>query len=274
MGQIGFRMVALLFWNTQQGKVGSLVPLICNQYDVDVVVLAEEERTSEEIFAGSFGSGSSSYSEYAPVKSKIRFFFRNGSGILRMVSDADERKSIREFIPTAGPACLVAGAHIISKLRTRESDQYFAARILKNAVEQAEIAVGHNRTIVIGDMNMNPFEEGMLAADGLHGMMTKSIVIKQSRRVQGQKHSFFYNPMWSRLGDESHGPAGTYYHGPGGAISPYWHTFDQALLRPSLVPAYERGFLEVVTQINGTDLLSNTNFKQSDHFPIVLRLIF
>lgn len=79
----------------------------------------------------------------------------------------------------------------------------------------------------------------------------------------------FYNPMWSRLGDESAGPPGTYFYDGGSGTEKYfWHTFDQVLLRPGLLQAYETGHLEILTGI-GTFPLDG---GPSDHSPVLLRL--
>jgi len=83
---------------------------------------------------------------------------------------------------------------------------------LAGAILEAERRVGHARTVLIGDLNMNPFEAGMIAADGLNAVMDKRIAAKGFRKVSGKRMQFFYNPMWSRLGDESIGPSGTFYY--------------------------------------------------------------
>jgi hypothetical protein len=41
--------------------------------------------------------------------------------------------------------------------------------------------------------------------------MDRSIANNIARVVQKQRYEMFYNPMWSRLGDASEGPPGTYF---------------------------------------------------------------
>lgn len=43
---------------------------------------------------------------------------------------------------------------------------------------------------------MNPFEKGLIKANGLNAVMDSSIAKKKSRKVQGKSYKFFYNPMW------------------------------------------------------------------------------
>ncbi|OQY55736.1 MAG: hypothetical protein B6245_19395 [Desulfobacteraceae bacterium 4572_88] len=73
-----------------------------------------------------------------------------------------------------------------------------------------EKEIGHSGTVFIGDLNMNPFEEGMVNANGLNGVMARGIAERKTRTVLEERYPFFYNPMWSFLGDASPGPPGTY----------------------------------------------------------------
>lgn len=249
-----------------------MVQYLCSIHNVDVAILAEDVRAAAQIFPDPTTFATSTFDEYAPVASSIRYFVRRGVGTLLPISDDKDRQSLREFTPIKGASLLLAAVHLPSKLRAGDDDQYLAARQLRRSVEIAERKVGHDRTVVIGDMNMNPYERGMSAADGLHGVMDKRVAQKVSRRVGGEAFKFFYNPMWSRLGDESIGPSGTYYRGPDGVHSPFWHTFDQALIRPSLIPAYTVGSLEVITSVGSAPLLTALKLAPSDHLPILLRL--
>lgn len=142
------------------------------------------------------------------------------------------------------------------------------------AIERAEREAGHRRTLVIGDFNMNPFENGMVGVGGLHAMMDKRIVVKGSRVVRKIKYDYFYNPMWGRLGDDSIGPPGTCYWSKGGAEARFWETFDQILLRPELLPFYNPEALRVLERIGATPLLKNGVIDRSisDHLPLVIRL--
>jgi hypothetical protein len=82
-------------------------------------------------------------------------------------------------------------------------------------IHEAETQYVHTRTVVVGDMNMNPFEDGMCRSEGLHAVMCKHIARKEKRTVLGKERLFFYNPMWNFLGDETRGPPGTYYRSKG-----------------------------------------------------------
>jgi hypothetical protein len=65
---------------------------------------------------------------------------------------------------------------------------------LANSIRSVEQKIGHTRTILVGDLNMNPFEEGVVSAAGLHAVMTRRIAEKQSRIVQEKEYPFFAIP--------------------------------------------------------------------------------
>ena len=154
-------------------------------------------------------------------------------------------------------------------------DQGFHVRNLCDVIAVEEAYVKHRSTMLIGDFNMDPYEASMTVADGLHAIMDKEIVRQQTRRVSGKDYLMFYNPMWARLGDESIGPPGTYFYNRSHALTYFWHTFDQVLLRPELLDCFNPDDLHVVTKAGSVPLLredGKIDVRQSDHLPILVRL--
>lgn len=94
--------------------------------------------------------------------------------------------------------------------------------------------------------------------------------------MQGESYRFFYNPMWNYLGDQSSGPGGTYFHDSAPMINLFWYMFDQVLIRPELLGSLVNESIEIVTDVDGKNLLSNNGQpnKQfaSDHLPILFTL--
>jgi endonuclease/exonuclease/phosphatase family metal-dependent hydrolase len=142
-------------------------------------------------------------------------------------------------------------------------------------ITDAEKAIGHSRTVVIGDFNMNPFESGVVGSEGFHAIMARAIAAQETRTVLGEDRHFFYNPMWSLLGDMSVGPPGTYYYQSSAPVSYFWHMFDQVLLRPSLAHSLQRNDLAILTEAGDQSLLDRhgrPDRRVSDHLPIFIRL--
>jgi hypothetical protein len=269
-------MLNLLFWNVKQGSAESYLAGICLENAIDLLILAEdissEGRVPSLLNANSLGVPFQELT--APAPTYIRFYSRFPTGVLQRVSDPDRRMAVCAYNPVGGLPLLIAAAHLPSKLHAGEREQHHYARRLRAAIEEAESVHAHNNSVVIGDFNMNPFELGMSAFDGLHGMMDKATASNETRTFAGEASSFFYNPMWSLLGDESPGPPGTYYYNNGGVLNYYWNVFDQVLIRPKIIPYYQNGKLQVVTNIGTTSLMvgNKIDTRISDHLPIMLIL--
>lgn len=184
--------------------------------------------------------------------------------------------SIRHYAISAGRSILLVAVHLPSKLRLKTEDQLLLCTETAALIRDAEERVQHDRTIVIGDFNMNPFEAGLVGSSGFHAIMDRSIAETRSRLVNGREYLFFYNPMWSMLGESPLRPPGTYYFNSGTPVNYYWHLFDQVLLRPSLLPHMPHSFVKVVTEVCGTSLLNESGRPNktlaSDHLPVVCEL--
>ena len=269
-------MTVLMFWNIAKRDLSREIGEACREHRVEVLILAECELSTKEMLIGLNGDGIGRYSEAtSPVPSRVRFFTNLPKRCLRPISD-DNKVSIRSLQPPLGKEIIIAAAHLSSKLHAEPIDQLHGASMMREMIMRAEEKARHRHTIVIGDLNMNPFEAGMVGANGFHAMCDKNVASKGSRVVQGKEYDFFYNPMWSRLGDDSGGPPGTYYFNNGGSlINHFWETFDQILLRPELLPFYKSDGLKVLDRIADKPLLKNgviDGRSYSDHLPLVTEL--
>ncbi|MDY6786328.1 MAG: hypothetical protein SW833_28050, partial [Cyanobacteriota bacterium] len=179
--------------------------------------------------------------------------------------------------PPLGCDILLVALHLPSKLHSNEKDQISGSTRVAELIREAEQEVGHNRTIVIGDFNMNPFEASMIGADGFHAVMTQKIARKVSRTVSQKEKLYFYNPMWGRMGDfSSADPPGSYYYQNSGYFSYFWNTFDQVLLRPNLLDFFSHDDLSIIPEIVNKSLLNDNKIIDkkhfSDHLPVKIKL--
>ena len=144
---------------------------------------------------------------YAPSLNcpKLQIFTRFPNEFLSPVWESD-RLTVRQLkTPSMAQDILVAAIHLPSKVNWEEADQAAESPFYSDWIKQAEKQVGHQRTIVIGDFNMNPYEKGMVNASGFNAAMSRSIAMNRKRVLQGLHYPFFYNPMWSLMGDLSPG---------------------------------------------------------------------
>jgi endonuclease/exonuclease/phosphatase family metal-dependent hydrolase len=262
----------LLFWNINKQLLSNEIKWLCDYYDVDILILAENTMSDATLLPVLNENSNRIYIAPFNPSAKISFYTRIHD--FELVHDNDYWGSIRKITHPIGVEILLVAVHIQSKLHMIESEQAAISTRIAFEIDKREQEQGHTNTIVIGDFNMNPFETGLVSADGFHAVMDKQIALKQSRTVSGEERKFFYNPMWSRLGDDSYGCPGTYYHQSSKIINHFWNTLDQVLLRPSLVRCFESKDLKVIDEIDGMSLIKNGKLANqfSDHLPIMIKL--
>lgn len=126
----------------------------------------------------------------------------------------------------------------------------------------------------MGDFNEDPYDTGRLDASNFHALPSADDALRERRQVFGEFFQMFYNPMWNFFGDFS-SPPGTYYHTNSDAVTPFWHMFDQVLIRPCLVRSFVKESLSIVTRAGINSLLDNNGHPDrhfSDHLPIVFEI--
>ena len=276
-------MLGFLFWNLNRQPLTGLLAALARAEEVHVLLLAEcDIRPVDLLRAINTGTGPT-FTQVPPVlptPGTRRFFGVTPYACLPSgaVNKLDEgnRWTISHIRPPIGPDVILAGVHLPSKLHQDDYDQEAACQRLVAAVHRIEDMLDHRRTIIMGDFNMNPFENGVVAANALHAISDRRIARKLTRTVAGQEYHYFYNPMWNHLGDALPGPPGTYFYSNGKQVDHYWHTFDQVLIRPELLDAFADDGLRIITEIGGQSLLKPSGIPDysagSDHLPIVLHL--
>ncbi len=268
-------MTRFLFWNLNKREIPGFVSTLAREKNVDVLILAEcvmrPERVLEEL-----NSQPSDYQYAWGVSDHLIFFTRFDAYCLRPLFESS-RVSIRRLSLSGCETILVAAAHLPSKLGFSDESQVFESVQLARAISDVETSEGHHRTILLGDLNMNPFEAGMVGArGGLNAVPSRSIAARDTRTVQSEKYKFFYNPMWNYLGDRAD-IGGTFYFENAEPVCYFWHMYDQVLLRPDLLKGFRPEQVHILSDIRGVSLLEKGRpDKQmaSDHLPVMLELNF
>ena len=265
-----------LFWNINRRPLAGLVSDLAEIHQIDVVVLAEcATDPSAMLQALNRPLGTGFHFPNAGLCRKITVFTRFSGDSLEPVSET-ERTSIRRLTLPARKPVLLATAHLPSKLHWSAESQAFECGELARQIVVEEQKAGHQRTILVGDLNVNPFEAGI--AGGLSSVMSRRIASRGTRTVQGREYRFFYNPMWSHFGDAKSETAGSYYYDAGEHVNHYWHLFDQVLLRPELAERFDPSRLSIVRSAGGVSLVTEDGrpdgAKVSDHLPLVFEVEF
>jgi len=92
-----------------------------------------------------------------------------------------------------------------------ESSQKYESIAVASSIARIEDEQKIANTLVMGDFNQNPFEEGMVSAMGFHATRHKEVANRKTRKVLGRNYRFFFNPTWKFLSYD-HKPPGTYYY--------------------------------------------------------------
>lgn len=266
----------LLFWNMHRKDLSEALAGILSHAKYTLVVLCE--------FGGQGGRLLSTVNRHGAVYSwcegsdgrmtVITSLQSNGVTRIRdegLVDENDARYSFwrlncREKPITICGLHLPAAPHHSLKARNQ-----LLSRLSRDigAVEKAE---GHERTVLLGDFNLNPYDDMVVSSEGLHAISSLSEATRlRSREVQREERAIFYNPMWSHMGDRPTEPAGTYFW-PKSVDQFGWHMYDQVLFRPSMMDVFSDFEVDIVTQSaenSLTDKYGHPDGKLfSDHLPI------
>lgn len=270
-------MTTFLFWNLNGKPLQAIVAALVKRHEVDVIMLAE----SSAGFSGALLSELARVREIPFEESatvgcrRIKIFASFCPDFIRARYD-DDCLTIRHLNRPGFTDILLAVGHLPSKLRWRNSSQDAQSPVVARAIRNEEERLGHSRTVLVGDLNMNPFEPGLINANGMHAVMTRRIAAKGSRQILGHQYPFFYNPMWSLLGDASSGPPGTYYYRRAEQTCFFWNMFDQVLVRPDLLDRFDNADLAIIDSDGNSSLLDRNGIPDpkiaSDHLPILFKL--
>lgn len=263
----------LLFWNIQKKDAPPELSAFCQAKSVDIVLLAEPGRQAKHLGDTLTVSGTAEYVRQVQRTELFEVCSRHATH--QMLSKHDSNRfSIWNIKPNVGADFILVVLHLQSKMHAKRSDQHASAQLVVTELQRVERELGHQRSLIIGDFNMHPFDEGMVAANAFHGVMDRQIAREKTRTVAGLAYDFLYNPMWSRLGDASNGPCGTHSYRESGITAYFWHTFDQVLLRPALMDRVPDQNIQVLDSLGTLSLLGKSGKISgcSDHLPLLVEL--
>lgn len=270
------KMLNFLFWNTHGNQIYDQVLALTMERNTDLIILAECKLDIPHLIELLNSNRPQQYeSSLYEVRTRQLVFIHNSAvNAFRIIEDWS-LGSFGVFNTDGGNEVIIAAAHFPSKRDRDDLDFHSSAEEFRKKLENLEEARKHSRSVIVGDFNMNPFEDGMIAANAFHAVMDVKIAENKGRTLQDQFYKYLYNPMWGRMGDISPGPPGTYFYQRSAQRDYFWHTFDQVLIRPDLLPAFPIDKLEVVQSVNATTLLTSSGRPRrsiSDHLPIVFSI--
>jgi hypothetical protein len=264
-------MTNFLFWNINKKDVSESIAKLANLYEIDVLMFAECEIDPPTLLA-KLNHSTSEY-HFVPqfLCERIAIYTRFTAEFIKPQFDTD-KITIRRLNLPGKEEVLLAITHLPSKLYYEDVDQLSLSYEVAGLIRSVEERVGHARTILVGDFNMNPFDDGVITANGLHAVMSRKVAERQFRSINAKNHYYFYNPMWNLLGDFPGKIGGTYYYPQSTYKAFFWHLFDQVLIRPSLVQNFVTQNLEIIQSDGVLSFLTGGGIPNadvaSDHLPI------
>ena len=277
-------MAAFGFWNIDSlrsleddgRELPRLVAELAHERSLDVIFLLECKIPYPSLLAAFAGDPT-----YFPIGSADRFkvlarFDPKLMERLELPVRSDRYDIWRLTLPLQKDV-LISVVHGLDKWNNSQEKQALLMQQLVAALSYFEREVGHDRTIVLGDFNANPFDSPVASVVGMNAVLSRTIAQRKPRRIASERYPYFYNPMWNLFGDEPRGSApATYYYNGSDTHELYWHMLDQVLIRPSLVARFDVSALEIVTVVRGTALFHPRGTPDreqfSDHFPVVFEV--
>jgi endonuclease/exonuclease/phosphatase (EEP) superfamily protein YafD len=241
--------------------------------NADVVALVENRLSTAETLTSLKTDASPKFIKPDASLSRFQVFAKEPSyGLSEALTD--DRMSLRR-LRYDNVDFLLGIIHFFDLRSWGRAQQAAEVQGLVQSIRLIESDTEHNdRTILIGDFNMNPFDKAMNLARGWNALMSASCVRRRSRELAGREYPFFYNPMWALFGDRAGGPPGTFYHRSSAKGTFGWNMLDQVLIRPSALPWFAK--VEIITEAGPIRLATRLGRPKrttaSDHFPLLLTL--
>jgi hypothetical protein len=283
-------MLTFLFWNLQKKPLQDSLYRLVEKHQVDILLLAENTLSVGEVLltlnqkTAGFHYSPSVRSEGEKVQAvssegeKVQVYTRFSREFSEPLTGLPSyRRHTTRIINLPGrERFLLISAHLESKLNMGDASHRTVVENFSENLRQDESIFGSKKTIIIGDMNANPFEDGVISARGLHAVSSRRVAEKIERKVSDKSYPFLYNPMWGLYSKQDGMPLGTHYYGRSEYVCHFWNMFDQVLLRPEMLSFWMPESLQILTDDGEESFLTRngtpTREKFSDHLPIICSL--
>ncbi len=259
----------IAFWNTHKSKkINEIVSDIICENKIDIMVLAEYEDDSHQLLQSlcQKGIGAEQYMTFGCER--IVMF-----GSIKRIIPASQNKYYS--IQLIDKKYILCGMHLPSQVYANHQDRRnIVIDTILQDINELEDEVGCDHTIILGDLNENPYESGCLAADKFHGVPSGDDARKGMRNVMGKTFKMFYNPMWNLFGDFEYPPGTCYYNGSSPKNS-FWNIYDQVMIRPRLRDQFVEKSLKILTETKKDSLVDQYRHPRrdiSDHLPVVFEI--
>lgn len=242
--------VSFLFWNLCKKDKPALLDSISRlaASGIDVFLFAESPDDPAILTTALNRTSQDCYNQVEGQSRRVLFFSRlkDVTWAERFVDRTGGRIAVQELTPSGGISVLIVGAHLKSAKNLSSAGRAEWAREVAKDIRAVEMELQHRRTILVGDLNMNPFDAGLVETSAFHAVMSKELAVSVQDLEARKGYPPFYNPMWSHFGDRpfrpgdrsflARRPSGTYfYENTDDKANHFWNMYDQVLLCAELI---------------------------------------
>lgn len=264
----------ILFWNTNNKDLTSELAELASLRRLDIIILCEYSMDDFRLLKKLNSKKKQGIYKVSNCVSceKIKIFTKINLSLINVVQES-KRWTIRKIEHVLYETFLLVAVHLPSKVNFSDSDQLLEATVFRDSIDKAKKNSNIDKIIIVGDLNMNPYEEGIISTKGLHATSDKKIAMRVRRTVQENEYEYYYNPMWNFLGDDSKGEIpGTFYFKGSNHTCINWNIFDQLLISPKMIEYISNNEIEIITKSKNFNLIKENgkieSEKYSDHLPI------
>lgn len=256
----------ILFWNLKKNANEKWVEGIIRENDVDIALFAEYQSTlfDQALMAlQDYGQ----YDGYGGCD-KITLICKQ---TVKAIVKREQSRYTLYVCTINGISYNIAGVHLPSPPNSDANDRKSVIRDIVQDLSEQERITKNRASVVIGDLNCNPFSEELIQKDSFNAVLFKSLINEQEIiRYNERKRRRFYNPIINYLSEDTKMYGSLYYSS--GSAPLYWNCFDQVLVRKELIEGIKS--VQYIKTICGKSLMSKVkpNGVISDHLPLLVNI--
>lgn len=263
-------MLNILFWNLHKTSIGDYISKCIAENDIDLAIFSEYDGIDLKTVEKSLGSMYTCVE--VQVDTKVVLLAK---ATLTISIKHEQHRYIIYRVNSGIKEYILAAVHLQDRRNYSTSDRVETIRSLVSDIEEAEKELGCTNTIIIGDINANPYDEELLSKYAFNAVLFKSIIHENefTNPKSATKKRRFYNPIIHYLSEETQTYGSFYYEN--NFMTPYWYCLDQVLVRRSLVNHLQH--VKYLKSIDESSLVSGSKKTPevtiSDHLPLLVNLM-
>lgn len=257
----------ILFWNLKRNPLEKYIYQCLIENEIDIAVFAEHSQVDFHSLEKQF-DGEYHYVEGMGGCEKIVLV------VTKEISVTIRREQNRYAIYSIrylDQDFILAGVHLQDRMSSDVNQRIAEIARLKNDVQNLEISSKCKNTIIIGDLNSNPYDPELLQMNAFHAVLFKDVIKRsETRTVDNITYKRLYNPVLLSLSEKGEKYGSFYY--TKGSSTPIWNCYDQILVsKPLTDRIVEVNYLK---KIGSAPLIRKVapNSEISDHLPLFVKL--